>query len=103
MLDIEYIDIEINNMNRELIRIIPNELKVILPQKEFSITEEKIHDLLRIIRNWDNYQKTNNLLDAEEYKIKIKSKKDIVILQNKGTYPENYNLFKKWMGEIYDR
>lgn len=67
-----------------------------------NITKKQIDDLLRIIRSWHPIYENKNLLDAESFIIKIIYGSDEEIIQGKGAYPDNYQLFKEWIGEFHD-
>lgn len=98
------IEIFINNTgnNRNiLIDTINHKIKINNQEKE--ITEEKIYELLRIIRTWKPiYQKPKNLLEAESFLIKINTNESTDTIKGTGAYPENYAEFKHWIGEFYD-
>ena len=66
--------------------------------KKYPITNEEIAELLLIVKDWkDNYTKTN-IIDSEEFILKI----DNNVLHGKGDYPPNYDAFKKWLGDFCD-
>ena len=90
-----YIDIEFNILIDVINKII------ILNNKQKEITDEKINELLRIIRTWENSYQSNNIIDGEEFLIKINTDNKTEIIKGKGKYPENYNLLKSWIGDIY--
>ena len=96
------IEISISNIgnNINIFIDIPNN-KIIINNQKKEITKEKIYDLLRIIRDWNNlYPKNNNELDSEKFIITITTTNNIDIIKGEGTYPENYIEFKNWIGEI---
>jgi len=70
--------------------------------KDILITEEKLNELLRIIINWEPSYYSNKLIDGEKFEIKINMKNKKEIIKGVGAYPENYYLFKKWIGEYYE-
>lgn len=62
-----------------------------------NITEEKIYDLLRIIRDWEpKYYRPS--IDKEKYKIELintNNQKETLI--GEGDYPYNYSSLKEWI------
>lgn len=69
---------------------------------EKDITNEKIDDLLRIIRRWKKEYHNSKIIDAESFYIKIDTDEGIDIINGKGEYPENYILLKDWISDIYE-
>jgi len=96
------IEIYINNFGNEtnILINIDNSL-ITINNKTKKIDKEKISDLIRIIRTWNNeYPGDDKLIDSEKFKIAIKMKDEIDMITGNGSYPENYNNFKKWIDII---
>lgn len=70
---------------------------IIINNKEQKITEEKIDDLLRIIRTWKNEYNNQNIIDAESFFIKINTTDGTEIIKGSGEYPKDYILLKEWI------
>lgn len=70
---------------------------IIINNKEQKITEEKIDDLIRIIRTWDNVYNNSNVIDSETFFIKINANQGTEIIKGNGEYPDNYILLKEWI------
>ena len=71
MNELNYIEININSLSNELNMIIDVKgLFVITNQFRKNITQEKIDDLLRIIRNWSEFYDYSEELDPEKYLIR---------------------------------
>ena len=101
MNNIEYIEIIIfNTYNITKINIDTKKLKITINDESRNITTDKINELLEIMKFWDsNYQ--GFVLDAEKFTIKlISNNKKIITYQGNGSYPYNYNDFKRWIGDI---
>ena len=98
-----WIEIHIDNMINQIhIYINVEKNKMIINNKEIEIREDKIDELLRIIRLWDNsYENDDNQVDREAFLIILSTDEGIYNIKGKGSYPNNYNLFKEWIGEFY--
>jgi len=70
---------------------------IIVNNKEQRITEEKIDELIRIIRTWDNVYSNPNVIDSETFFIKIDTKEGTEIIKGSGEYPNDYILLKEWI------
>ena len=70
---------------------------IIVNNKEQKISEEKIDDLLRIIRTWKNEYNNPNVIDAESFFIKINTTDGTEIIKGSGEYPKDYILLKEWI------
>ena len=96
-----YIEISINALGEYLIIYINAKNKrLILNNIEKSITEEKIYDLLRIIRNWKGNYQNSKIMDGESFKIIINTNEGTNIIKGKGNYPSNYQEFKEWISDL---
>ena len=97
------IEIYIKNLNNQLnININLSENKIKINSKEKNVTNVQIDNLFRIIRTWNKNYYKDNTIDEEKFIIKIVTDNEIDIINGKGSYPENYNEFKKWIGEFND-
>ena len=68
----------------------------------FINNKEKIINLIRIIRNWQQKYESSNVIDGEEFLIKIVCLKEAYVIHGKGSYPKNYLEFKNWIRTNYD-
>ena len=94
------IDNPLNNIN---ILIDMKTNKMIFNNQTLPISEDKIKELLRIIRTWSNtYGKSSKNIDSEKFLIKIIEKNNIDIIKGDGTYPSNYYELKQWIGDLND-
>lgn len=95
------IEIYINNIGIETNIIINNKNNLItINNKTKEISEEKINDLIRIIRTWKNEYKNKKKIDSETFKIIINSNTETETITGNGDYPDNYNTFKEWIDDI---
>lgn len=97
-MNLKEIIIDIINMERNTISINCINNTVNINGKNKVITEDKIYDLLRIIRNWEPEYYNENSLDKESYKIELIDKNDEKeLLTGQGKYPAEYKLLKDWI------
>ena len=98
------IEIYINNIGNNLkLYIDTKKNKITINETEKEITIEKIDELIRIIRTWDNIYKDNNhQIDRETFLININTNEGIEYIKGEGGYPENYSMLKEWLGEYYE-
>lgn len=103
MSSVDYVEININNIGIaiEILLDIKNNL-ITINKEQKSISDKKIQELFRIIRNWKDFYDVSNFIDNEKFIIKITSGKNIDTIVGNGTYPDNYVEFKKWVGAIYE-
>lgn len=95
------IEINIENIGNIInIKIDIIKKKIIINNIEKDITEDKIDGLLRIIRTWDNNYQNNNLIDGESFEIRINTTNETEIIKGNGSYPDDYQLLKEWIGEF---
>lgn len=98
MKNIVSIEIMINNMHENIkLSINPNNLVV----NNKKISENLIQELIRTICLWKKEYGFSSKIDAEEFKVIIKTLNKVDIFHGKGIYPSNYKYFKKIIGEIY--
>lgn len=95
------IEIIIDNKNIDIYIDIVRKI-IITNNKEQKITEEKIDELIRIIRTWDNVYNNKNIIDAESFFIKVDTNEGIEIIKGSGEYPDNYILLKEWISDFYE-
>jgi hypothetical protein len=77
--------------------IIENDI-IYINDKKRKVLNGEIDKLISYTINWkDKY--IGNGFESEEYIVKIDNKEYIF----KGLYPENFNSFTKYLGELYDR
>ena len=88
--------IVIKNLNRVDEYIIDDNY-IFINGKKRPIDKEKVDLLLRIIRTWEPSYYGNNI-DAEEFTITVGEE----TITGKGKYPENYDVFKDWLGDLND-
>lgn len=68
---------------------------------EKELKEEKIDNLIKIIRLWKSNYHNSKIIDGESFLIKIVTDEGIDIIKGQGEYPHNYVLLKDWISEIY--
>lgn len=102
MSSIDFIEISIDKINESIyIKIDVKNNLVTTNKKEKNISNLKIESLLRIIRTWKDLYEEDNI-DSEKTMIRIKGKDYVDVIKCNGAYPRNYNLFKDWVGDIYE-
>ena len=95
----DYIKIVVNE--RELM-ISVNNKKMICGNKINEIDEEKIDELIRILRSWKKEINNTNVVDGDEYVVRIISGDLVDEYNDKLKYPDNYHEFKKWLDDVYE-
>lgn len=100
MNSLDYIEITINKISDpiEIIIDINNNLITVNDTQQI-IFDNKIEELLRIIKFWKNYGSSNKI-DDEKFMINLRSKNNEETIYSHGLLPKNYNEFKKWMSEF---
>ena len=95
------IEIYINSIGNNINAYIDTKkYKIRINNKEKDLTEEKLNELLRIIRTWHNlYKKDNNQIEYETFLININTDEGTECIKGNGDYPENYIAFKEWVNE----
>lgn len=97
------IEITVTNLSNERFIYIDVKNQIVkFNNKEKKIEENFIDELIRIIRCWDNEYYGNNIIDSEKFLIKIITDNSTDIIKGNGKYPENYYVFKKLIGELYE-
>ena len=67
-----------------------------------EIDEEKIDELIRILRSWKKEINNTNVVDGDEYVVRIFSGDLVDEYNDKLKYPDNYHEFKKWLDDVYE-
>lgn len=73
---------------------------IIVNNKEQIIDKEKIDDLVRIIRTWNNEYHNLRVIDSESFLIKVNTKEGTEIIKGSGEYPDNYLSLKEWISDF---
>lgn len=73
-----------------------------LNDKSISINAYKFaKELGNILVGWNfNYGPTSNSLDLESFCVQIEENDKVYTYLGEGSYPENYNAFKKLLSEV---
>lgn len=101
MNNIKYIEISINSMSNSFdLAIDVSRNLYFTKQGKYTITNEKIEDLISIIRTWKNEYGETNILDQERFLIVIKTETEEETIKSNGELPDNYDLFKNWLGDL---
>jgi len=103
MYGVNKIEISLTGLKEMYAIIDLNSKAITINNKSFLISEYEIDNLFRIIRLWNKEYINNQIIDSEEFNIKIYSNDKIDTIKGKGNYPNNYNEFKNWLGEVYVR
>lgn len=101
MNSINYIEISISNITNQIDIAIDVKHNIYFTKNgKYSITNEKIEELLSIIRTWNNEYDASNMIDSEKFLICIKSREKEEIIKSHGNLPINYDQFKNWVGDL---
>lgn len=99
MKDINKIEITINSINKNIeISIDTNNMTI----NNSPIDKSKLEELLSIICLWKYEYGNSNIIDAEEFTVKVYTNSKIDKFHGKGTYPKNYEAFLNLVGELYE-
>ena len=79
-----------------------NDKKAVVDNNTITIDDEKVENLIRIIRTWKNTSLNSNIIDDENYIIKIISNNGEEIIKGKANSTKDYEMFKNWLGDLYD-
>lgn len=98
------IEIIINGIGNNVEAIIDvNNLQIIFNGQKKYISKDDIDEFIRIIRTWKNdYGSMNTNIDCERFYIRINMDNRSDVIKGSGNYPENYLIFKEWLGNFYD-
>jgi len=97
---IEIVISYLDNENKILIDCVKKQ--VIIDNRMDLIKQDKIDDLIRIIRLWKNEYNGSEIIDGESFLIKINTGDMIEIIKGRGNYPDNYDNFKEWVSGFYE-
>lgn len=101
MNNIKYIEININSITNSIDIAIDIKRNIYFTKDgKYPITNEKLEDLIAIIRTWKNEYGTTSSLDSEKFLICIKSEDGEETIKSNGELPDNYDLFKNWLGDL---
>lgn len=75
--------------------------RIVINNRIDFISQEKIDELLRIIRLWENHY-SGDLIDGDSFFIKINMENGYDIINGHGGYPENYLSFKEWISGFHE-
>lgn len=78
-----------------------NKKRIIVNEKIDFISQEKIDELIRIIRTWKN-QYVGSLIDGDSFFIRINMESGSEVIEGRGKYPDNYLNFKEWVSDFYE-
>lgn len=68
--------------------------------KNYVIKKEAINQLLGILSGWKYEYGISNVVDAEEFIVKVSSDSQVTSYHGKGIYPNNYDVFRSILGGI---
>ena len=98
---IRSIEIIINNVIKTDIYLFDVEEKVCyFNKRKYEVTDELINNIKNTILYWNKEYGNSNIIDLEEFKVKVYADGNIDTYHGKGIYPNNYGYFKKLLGEI---
>ena len=69
-------------------------------EKKYKVTDKYIDDIKHTILYWKKEYGTSNVLDMEEFTVKVYSNEGIDTYHGKGIYPDNHDYFKELLGEF---
>ncbi len=100
--EVKLIEINISGLTNN-IAIVINPLKKLIYSKNltYKLAEDKLYTFFNIIKLWKGNYYRSNVIDAEEFIIKIYVNDKIDIIKGKGEYPDNYSDFKDWINSLY--
>ena len=74
-----------------------------LNNKKYEVNDEFLEKIKNIILPWKREYGTSNIIDDEEFTVKIISNNEEIIYHGKGYYPFNYQELKDVIGELNGR
>lgn len=80
--------------------VYPLNNKCFINDKKYSISSEKVDELLSILSLWKYEYGYSNVIDCEEFKINVFSNNKKTIYHGKGVYPDNYEKIKDILNEV---
>ena len=99
-MNIDKIHILINDIE---LSIYPKTNKLIRHNEEVNITDEKIDDLIRIIRGWKSNYYSDKGFDGNMFTIEILSNGKLDTIKGIRKLPDNFDEFKKFVRDLYGR
>lgn len=92
------IEILITSLNKNIVLSIdPNNLIV---NNSKNVDKRKIEELFNVICLWKNDYGRSNVIDAEEFIVKVNTVNGTDIFKGKGIFPNNYEEFLRIVGEL---
>lgn len=82
--------------------IIPSKNICIINNKKYTIQNEIIDNIIKIISLWNTEYGTKQGIDLEEFQITIATTNKIDKIHGKGIYPNNYKQLLDIIGNIYE-
>lgn len=75
-------------------------IDAIIGNSFYHITDQdKTNNIIRIIRSWPINSYSSNLIDGDEYLIKVVTKNSCTEYKGKGEYPKGYKVLKDIIGD----
>lgn len=101
----DLIEITINNgILNQINSIIIHKYNICyLNDKKYKISDEFLEKIKNIILPWKREYGSSNIIDDEEFTVKIVSNNEEIIYHGKGYYPFNYQELKDMLGELNGR
>lgn len=87
-------------LNKYNLLIIPIQNICFLNEKKYSISKEKINNIIKIISLWSKEYGTKSGIDLQEFQITITTSQEIDKIHGKGIYPNNYKQLLDIIGDI---
>lgn len=94
------IEILITSINKNISLFI--DYKNLTVNNRKKIDKEIIDELFNIICLWKNDYGRSNVIDAEEFIVKVNTVNGTDIFKGKGIFPSNYEVFLRIVGELND-
>ena len=69
-------------------------------KRKYKVTDEYIDNIKNTILYWKKEYGTSNIIDLEEFTVKVYANGKIDTYHGKGIYPDNYDYFKELLGEF---
>ena len=102
MNDITKIEIRINSLVHPMeMSIVPSTLECYVKDECKKVRKEDLERLLDIICLWDYEYSSNNMIDGEQYEIKIFTSTGVDTYTGRGIKPRGYEEVLEIVGEYY--